>query len=44
MSIVEAFVLGMMVAWTPGLVLLAWLLWRSALSDDGSDVPAKTFN
>jgi hypothetical protein len=44
MGIVEAFVLGLMVAWTPPLLLLAWMLWRNALSDDGSDIPSRTFN
>jgi hypothetical protein len=27
---VQAFFLGMMAAWTPSLVLLAWMLWRDA--------------
>ena len=44
MGVVEAFMVGIMAAWTPSLVLLAWLLWRNALSDDGSDVPSETFN
>ena len=26
MSIIEAFLLGIMAAWTPALVLLAWML------------------
>jgi len=30
MSAIQAFLLGMMVAWTPSLVLLAWFLSRGA--------------
>jgi len=30
----QAFFLGMMVAWTPGLVILAWLLLRASLRDE----------
>jgi hypothetical protein len=30
MSIVEAFLLGLMTAWTPSLILLAWMLRREA--------------
>jgi len=33
MSPLEAFLLGLMVAWTPSLVLLAWVLWRDARSE-----------
>lgn len=34
MSTVESFFLGIMAAWTPSLILLAWLLWRDAGSQD----------
>jgi hypothetical protein len=30
MSTMEAFLLGLMTAWTPSLVLLAWLLRRAS--------------
>src|SRR5215471_138767 len=33
MDTVQAFVLGLMAAWTPSLILLAWLLWRDAGSE-----------
>ena len=29
MSVPQAFIFGAMVAWTPSLILLAWLLWRA---------------
>jgi len=32
MSAVQAFLLGMMVAWTPCLIALAWLLWAAPLA------------
>jgi hypothetical protein len=32
MNAVQAFLLGMMVAWTPSLILLGWMLWRVAIS------------
>jgi len=31
MSSLQAFALGAMVAWTPGLIVVAWLLWRAPL-------------
>jgi hypothetical protein len=34
MTTLEAFFLGFMAAWTPSLVLLAWLLWRDAGSQN----------
>jgi hypothetical protein len=34
MSTVQAFLLGMMVAWTPSLGLVAWLLWRDVDTSD----------
>jgi hypothetical protein len=36
MTTLEAFFLGFMAAWTPSLVLLAWLLWRDAGSEEQS--------
>lgn len=33
MDLLQAFLLGVMVAWTPSLVLLAWLLRRDAGSE-----------
>jgi hypothetical protein len=33
MTVVEGFLLGMIVAWTPSLVLLAWMLWRNPTSE-----------
>ena len=33
MSTVQAFLLGMMVAWTPSLIFLVWLLRDARLSD-----------
>jgi hypothetical protein len=30
---VQAFFLGLMLAWTPSLVLLAWMLWRESGPD-----------
>ena len=35
MSSLEAFLLGMMAAWTPSLIVLAWFLWSS--SEDQPD-------
>ena len=35
MSTLEAFVLGVMVSWTPSLIVLAWLL-RPVLKSEGS--------
>lgn len=29
MSAIQSFMLGVMVAWTPGLLLLGFLLWRA---------------
>jgi hypothetical protein len=35
MTTLQAFLLGMMVAWTPSLLLLGWfLLWPSSLLED----------
>lgn len=34
MSTMQAFFLGMMAAWTPSLILLAWLLRQAPLSAD----------
>jgi hypothetical protein len=42
MTTVQAFLLGVMAAWTPSLVLLAWVLWRDAPSDEGSDVKRRS--
>jgi len=33
------FLLGMMVAWTPGLLVLALLLWRHHVDQNSADVP-----
>jgi hypothetical protein len=30
MTTLEAFFFGMMVAWSPSLALLGWMLWRDA--------------
>lgn len=30
----EAFLLGMMMAWTPSVIVLAWLLWPSHPPDN----------
>jgi len=35
MSNVEAFVLGLLVAWTPSLIVAAVLLWRAPVIEDG---------
>jgi hypothetical protein len=29
MTDIQTFVLGVMTAWTPGLLCLAWMLWRA---------------
>jgi hypothetical protein len=34
MTALQAFFFGMMVAWTPSLILLAWMLWRDGTSQD----------
>ena len=34
MSALQTFFLGIMVAWTPSLLLLAWMLWRNTVSGD----------
>jgi hypothetical protein len=34
MSNVQLFLLGMMVAWTPSLLLLAWVLWWEQPAED----------
>jgi hypothetical protein len=37
MTTLQAILLGMMLAWTPGLALLAFLLWQDELIyDDGA--------
>jgi hypothetical protein len=35
MTTSQAILLGMMLAWTPGLALLAFLFWRDELVYDG---------
>jgi hypothetical protein len=42
MGILQAFALGVMVVWTPSLVLLAWMLWGAPLIgfDERSDIAA----
>jgi len=35
MSAVQAFFLGMMVAWTPGLLILAWVFRRTPVANSG---------
>jgi hypothetical protein len=37
MEAYQWFLLGMMVAWTPGLLALALLLWRSNIDDMGQN-------
>jgi hypothetical protein len=34
MSLLEAFFFGMMVAWTPSLIFIAWMLLHGAVSRD----------
>jgi len=34
MTAAHAFFLGMMVAWTPSLLVLSWMLWQAAVSKD----------
>lgn len=34
MNNVQVFLLGMMVAWTPALGVLAWILWRERLTKE----------
>jgi hypothetical protein len=34
MTVFQAFLLGIMVAWTPSLVLFAVMLWRAPTRDD----------
>jgi hypothetical protein len=34
MSTYQAFLLGMMVAWTPSLAIFGWLLFRARFEDD----------
>jgi hypothetical protein len=36
MTTTQAFFLGMMASWTPSLILLAWMLWRDAGSENQS--------
>jgi hypothetical protein len=36
MNTFEAFILGAMAAWTPGLIIFALLLWQAPLESDGS--------
>ena len=33
MSTIQAFLLGMIVAWTPSVIVLAWCLWRAGPKD-----------
>ena len=47
MTALQIFLLGIMVAWTPSVVLLAWLIYRTPLAADDSsesqtDQPAAT--
>jgi hypothetical protein len=44
MSNTQAFVLGLMAAWTPSLIILAWLLRRSILDEQAFDVPNEMNN
>ena len=37
MTALQAFFFGMMVAWTPSLGVLGWMLWRDAASEDQLD-------
>jgi hypothetical protein len=34
MTTLQAFLLGMMVAWTPSLVIFGWCLFRTPFEDD----------
>ena len=34
MTTLQAFLLGMMVAWTPSLVIFGWFLFRTPFEDD----------
>ena len=34
MSNIQAFILGLMAAWTPGLIILAWLLRRAIVDEE----------
>ncbi len=36
MSALQAFFLGIMVALTPSLVILAWVLWKAHLEETGN--------
>jgi hypothetical protein len=42
MTTLQAVFLGMMLAWTPSVVLLAFLLWRDAigLEEGGGSMPS----
>jgi hypothetical protein len=33
MSTIQVFLLGMMAAWTPSVMALAWFLWRAGPGD-----------
>ena len=35
------FLLGMMVAWTPGLLAIAFMLWRRHIDQDGADTSGR---
>ena len=37
MTAMESFLLGIMVSWTPSLIVLAWLLWNSEELESHSD-------
>jgi len=38
MEIWEAFVVGMITAWMPSVILLAWVMWRQPpIEDEGHD-------
>lgn len=37
MIAMQSFLFGIMVAWMPSLIVLAWLLWREMQLEDRSD-------
>ena len=36
MSTLQAVIFGMMLSWTPSVVLLAWLLWREGIFEESA--------
>jgi hypothetical protein len=36
MSILQAILFGVMLSWTPSVVLLAWLLWREGIFEESA--------